>query len=105
MQKHCSCEKLTDNGRLNTLCCKTRWKVGMVGSRFTKKSEANYSPTEGELLGVVNALQKTKFFALGCEDLFIGTDHKPLIGLLENSDLESIDNPRLLRLKEKTAGW
>ena len=100
MQKHCNCKKLTGAGKLNALCCKTGWKVCMVGSRFTKTSEANYSPTEGELLGVVNALQKTKFFTLGCEDLFVGTDHKPLIGLLENTDLESMDNPRLLRLTE-----
>ena len=77
----------------------------MVGSRFTKKPEANYSPTEGELLGVVNALQKTKYFTLGCPDLYIGTDHKPLLGLLQNTDLETIDNPRLLKLKEKTMGW
>ena len=71
----------------------------MVGSRFTKKSEANYS------VGVVNALQKTKFFTLGCEDLFVSIDHKLLIGLLENTDLESMDNLRLLRLKENTSGW
>ena len=105
MQKHCTCKKMTEAGKLDALCCKTGWKVCMVGSRFTKKSESNYTPTEGELLGVVNALQKTKFFTLGCPDLFIGTDHKPLIGLLENTDLESMDNPRLLRLKVKTFGW
>ena len=103
MQKHCPCRKLTDAGKLNTLCCRTGWKVCMVGSRFTKKPEANYCPTEGELLGVVNALQKTKYFTLCCPDLYIGTDHKPLLGLLKNSDLD--DNPRLLKLKEKTTGW
>ena len=37
--------------------------------------------------------------------MYIGTDHKPLLGLLNNSALEKINNPRLIRLKEKTMGW
>ena len=74
----------------------------MVGSRFTQQAESRYSPTEGELLGVYNALHKTKYFTLGCPHLYVSTDHKPLLGLLENTDLDSIDNPRLVKLKEKT---
>ena len=37
--------------------------------------------------------------------MIVGTDHKPLLGVLNNRSLESIDNPRLVRLKEKTLGW
>ena len=78
----------------------------MVGSRFTLPAEGNYSPTEGEMLAVVNALQKTKYFTLGCPHLYVGTDHKPLLGLLSaDTSLEKVDNPRLVRLKEKTLGW
>ena len=78
----------------------------MVGSRFTIPAEGNYSPTEGKILGVVNALQKTKFFTLRCPHLYVGTDHKPLLGLLSaDVALEKVDNPRLVRLKEKTLGW
>ena len=103
-QKHCRCEN-TGSG-LNTHCCKQGWKVCAVGSRFTLPAEANYSPTEGELLGVTNALEKTKYFTLGCPNLYVGTDHKPLLGLLsEDMSLEKISNPRLVRLKEKTLGW
>ena len=102
-QKHCRCEN-TGSG-LNTHCCKQGWKVCAVGSRFTLPAEANYSPTEGELLGVTNALEKTKYFTLGCPNLYVGTDHKPLLGLLsEDMSLEKISNPRLVRLKEKTMG-
>ena len=77
----------------------------MVGSRFTSPAEANYSPTEGELLGVKNALHKTKYFTLGCPHLFIGTDHKPLLGILNDAPLESLDNPPIIKLKEKSLGW
>ena len=77
----------------------------MVGSRFTNNAETRYLPTEGELLAVYDSLHKTRYFTLGCPHLYVGTDHKPLIGLLENSDLDSIDNPRLVKLKEKTFRW
>ena len=35
----------------------------------------------------------------------IGTDHKLLLGVLNDRSLDSLDNPRLIRLKEKTLGW
>ena len=104
-QKHCHCPLEDSHGRLNALCCKQGWRVCMVGSRFTQQAESRYSPTEGELLGVYNALHKTRYFTLGCPHLYVGTDHKPLLGLLENTDLDSIDNPRLVKLKEKTFRW
>ena len=103
-QKHCKCANKNDV--VNPQCCKQGWRVCLVGSRFTLPAEGNYSPTEGEMLGVVNALQKTKYFTLGCPHLYVGTDHKPLLGLLSaDTSLEKVDNPRLLRLKEKTLGW
>ena len=43
----------------------------MVGSRFTHTAEANYSATEGELLAQADALQKTKYFTLGCPQLIL----------------------------------
>ena len=103
VQKHCKCNIENDSPNVN--CCKQGWKVCMVGSRFTLAAEANYSPTEGELLGVANCLNKTKYFTLGCPHLYVGTDHKPLLGILDGSPLEKLDNPRLVRLKEKTLGW
>jgi hypothetical protein len=89
----------------DTLCCPTGWPVCMVGSRFTHTAEANYSPTEGELLGVADALNKTKYFTMGCTKLIVGTDHMPLIGLLADKHIDAIDNPCLVRLEQKTLGW
>ena len=76
MQKHCHCPAKQD-GSTDLLCCPTGWQVCMVGSRFTHTAEANYSATEGELLAQANALQKTKYFTLGCPQLILGTDHMP----------------------------
>ena len=39
-----------------TTCCPTKWRVTLAGSRFLHKAEANYRPTEGEMLGVAWAL-------------------------------------------------
>ena len=41
----------------------------------------------------------------GCDKLLISTDHKPLLGVLNDRSLDSIDNPRHIRLKKKTLGW
>ena len=54
---------------------------------------------------MADALHKTKYFNFGCPELIIGTDHMPLLGLLADKHLDAIDNPRLVRLKQKTLGW
>lgn len=98
-QKHCKCEEITPK------CCQGGWKVCLVGSRFTNRAEESYSATEGELLAVADSLIKSKYFTLGCEKLIIGTDHKPLLGILNDKSIDNIDNPRLVRLKIKTLAW
>ena len=98
-QKHCTCQVISPS------CCTGGWKVTLVGSRFTSKAESSYSPTEGELLAVQDGLHRTRYFTLGCDDLLVGTDHKPLLGILNNKPMDTIDNPRILRIKEKTLAW
>ena len=97
MQKWCVCE-----GEISPNCCNEGWKLVLAGGRFTKPAESRYSPVEGELLAVVDALQKAKHFLLGCSKLVVAVDHKPLLGILNDKSLADIDNPRLLMLKEKT---
>ena len=68
------------------------WMEGLlVDIKYTNKTQTNYSPT-GERLAVQDALVSTKFFTLRCDDLMIGTDHKLLLGLLENKILTEIYN-------------
>ena len=95
-QKHCQCPSQ------EIFCCQTGWKVTLVGSRFTHQAESRYAPVEGEALAVADALEKARHFVLGCRDLTIAVDHKPLLKLFGDRCLEDIANPRLRNLKEKT---
>ena len=83
-------------------CCNDGWKLVLAGGRFTKPAESRYSPVEGELLAVADALYKARHFVLGCDKLVVAVDHKPLLGLLNDKSLADIENQRLLMLKEKT---
>ena len=96
IQKHCNCQTEVP------YCCENGWKLVFAGSQFNTRAESNYSPVEGEALAVVKALRKARYFVLGCDNLIVVTDHKPLLKVFGNRKLEDLDNPRLLSLKEKT---
>ena len=95
-QKHCSCPSK------DIFCCKTGWKVTLVGSRFTHSAESRYAPIEGEALAVADALDKARYFVLGCRDLTVAVDHKPLLKVFGDRAIDQIGNTRLRNLKEKT---
>ena len=99
LQKHCICPGM------KPFCCNSGWKVTLVGSRFTHSAESRYAPVEGEALAVVNALEKAKHFVVGCRNLIIAVDHKPLLKLFGDRSLEDIPNSRLRNLKEKTLAY
>ena len=42
---------------------------------------------------------------MGCDDLVVVVDHKPLTKLLGDRTLDEISNPRLFRLKQRTLPW
>ena len=73
-----------------------------MGSSFTHSVESRYAPVEGEALAVAEALDKARHFVLGCSDLIVAVDHKPLLKLFSDRCLEDIANPRLRNLKERT---
>ena len=101
-QKHCDCTKQQDTKAYTPNCGNGHWKLILAGSRFTKPAESRYAPVEGEALAVAYGLNQCRLFVLGSPDLVVAVDHKPLIRILNDRALESIENPRLLRLKEKT---
>ena len=83
-------------------CCPIGWQITLVGSRFTHSAETRYAPIEGEALAVAYALDSSKYFALGCQDLTVAVDHKPLLKIFRDRSLNDIPNARLRNLKEKT---
>lgn len=98
-QKHCNCASLTPD------CCDHGWKITLAGSRFLRSAEQRYAPVEGEALAVAWALEDTKFFTLGCDDLIVCTDHKPLVKIFGDRSLDEITNTRIFRLKQRTLSW
>ena len=96
-QKHCSCN--LDNA---PHCGPGHWKLVFAGSRFTTESDARYAPVEGEALALVYGLQQARMFVLGCPDLIVVVDHKPLVRLFSDQALEKVKNSRLFSLKEKS---
>ena len=98
-QKHCNCEARSYG------CCEDGWKIALAGSRFLSPAEKNYAPVEGEALAVAWALEQTRFFTMGCSDLLVIVDHKPLTKIFGDRRLDEIDNPRLFRLKRRTLMW
>jgi len=98
-QKHCDCDsKLPD-------CCEDGWQVTLAGSRFLIGPEQRYVAIEGEALALAWALEQTRYFTLGCENLIVATDHQPLIGIFGDKELDKISNPRIFRLKQRTLWW
>ena len=86
-QKHCKCPSK------DPFCCRDGWRITLVGSRFTHAAESRYAPIEGEALAVVDALDKARHFVLGCSDLIVAVDHKPLLKIFGDRCLEDIPNP------------
>lgn len=95
-QKHCLCPSN------DLFCCKQGWQITLVGSRFTHAAESRYAPIEGEALAVADALDKARHFVLGCDNLIIAVDHKPLLKIFSDRSLDNISNGRLRNLKENT---
>ena len=96
-QKHCSCPPPS-----KPTCGEGHWRLIYAGSRFTSSAESRYAPVEGESLAIVHRLKSCRMFVLGCPDLIIAVDHKPLVKIFNDRQLDTIDNPRLRALKEKT---
>ena len=97
LQQYCLCASSD-----TPFCYKNGWRLALCGSRHLTSAEEGYTPVEGEALAVVWCLRKARLFLLGCPNLTLITDHKPLVKLFGNKELKDIINPRLLALKEKT---
>lgn len=81
-------------------CCKGGWRQALCGSRRLSDAEAGYATIE-EALIVVWCLKKARLFLLGCPNLLLVTDHKPVVKLFDDRALKDVYNLRLLHLKEK----
>ena len=101
-QKHCSCA-LPKGGLPN--CCNGGWCIVLAKSRFLSSAAKNYLAVEGKTLAIAWSLEQTKYFTMGCPDLLVVTDHKPLVRLLGAKPLAGVTNPGPFRLKQPVPMW
>ena len=80
----------------------SRWKFIYAGLRYKTLAKSCYSQRRGPCLHMIS--KHSRMFSLGCTNLIISVDHKPLLGVFNNQDLCSIQNPPLQSMKENTFG-
>ena len=56
----------------------------LAGSIVTTPAESRYVPIEGETLTVVHDLHQTRYYVLGCTNLTVTTEIKPLVKILSD---------------------
>ena len=100
--KYCTATPSATKRRLSASISSRRQRsIGMIScNKFF--SNPRCAPFEGEALAVVYGLKSARHFVLGCDNLVVAPDHKPLLGVLNNRHLGDIKNERLLSLKENS---
>ena len=94
LQQNCQC--ISD---YTPFCCNNGWKL--IYCSLTS-AENNYSVPEGKALAITCAFKKSKIFLFDHPGFIVITDYRPLTRVFGDKEFSTIDNPRLLRLKEKT---
>ena len=69
----------------------------LAAGHFCNKAEKNYSPIEGEATTMARGLQDTKYYTMGCKNLYAS-----LLNVLGDQSLTNVEIPRLARIKERT---
>ena len=72
-----------------------------MGATGLTPGQRNWSIFEIELLAVCWALNHACYYCINALKIIVRTDHSPLKGLFRK-DLSEIDNPRVIKLLEKT---
>jgi hypothetical protein len=81
------------------------WKLVQCGSHFLLDTETRYAVCELELLAVQWAMRQCHIYLAGLEHFRVITNHKPLLGIMNGTNLDAMENPRLQRLLEKTRAY
>ena len=86
-----------------TCCSGQGWIIIFVASRFCTEAERRYSAIEGEALANCWSLTRGCYFLWCARDLWLGVDHKPLLGSYSpDKHASDITNLRLRNLITRT---
>jgi hypothetical protein len=81
-------------------------KISMIqcGSSSLNETQQRYATIELECMAIVYAVQKCAYYLQGTPEFEVWTDHRPLVGIF-GKDLHTLDNPRLMRMRERLTGF
>lgn len=84
-------------------CLRTCWSKEGIGYLLEQYCDCPTSlDPEGEMFAVAWSSDYDWMFVLGCTELVVSTDHKPLSGIFNNCGINSIVSPHISNLKQKT---
>ena len=78
----------------------TTGKLYLLAQKQKHPAQKRYASIEGECLTAAYGLKRCRLYSLGCPKLILAVE--PLTNILNNRYLDTIKNPRLCRLKERT---
>jgi hypothetical protein len=79
-------------------------RIVQCGSFALTSAQKNYAVIELEMLAIVRAIDKCRFYLQGADTFEVITDHKPLLGIMDKP-INEIDNPRLSRFRQKISAF
>ena len=74
-----------------------------MSSWFNNEAQSRYSPIEGECMTLFWAINKYDYYIYGCDKLFFGTDHRPLLAFFRLEDPKPLDHISNKRLRQYVA--
>ena len=77
-----------------------KWRIIDCASRFLSDTEKNYYPIEIEMLAVMWGIKRMEMYLHGLPLFKIGTDHKPLVPILNYKPLGEM-SPRIQAMRMK----
>ena len=80
---------------------KDHWKLVEANSRWCSDTESRYAIVELELAATKWAIRKCRLYLLGLPSFSLVVDHQALVSILDRQTLDTIENPKLQRLKER----
>ena len=94
-QKHCSCK-----GVVTIVYCRAGWKIVFMSSQSNNNAQSRYSPIKGKCFTLYWAINKADYFLYGCDKLYVGSDHKPLLAYFRKVDPKPLDHIVTKRLRK-----
>ena len=79
-------------------------KLVQCNSRFLSDTETRYAVCELETLAIYWAITKSRLYLAGT-NFTVLTDHKPLVGIFNGTNLNSVHNQRIQRFMEQLLGF